>query len=295
MTSTRTGPAHFRAALSRVLVYEGGWSDHPKDPGGKTMRGVTQRVYDGFRRNHGLPLQSVRLITVAELETIYRRQYAEKVRFSELPAGVDIVMLDGAVNSGPAQATKWLQRALGVQADGVLGEATLAAVRAHPDHDRLVADVIARRRLFLEHLKTWPTFRRGWTVRLGGMQAIGQAWATGSVGPDPVYAPGAEARAPVSDARKPPANAPADAATGGGVAGAVVAQTTEALTPLADMLPLVAKVVAVLTAVGALLVIAGLVWRTVNARRERARADALDLAPMPIAAEPITPAVEAAS
>lgn len=295
MTSTRSGPAHFRAALARVLVYEGGWSDHPKDPGGQTMRGVTQRVYDGFRRNHGLPLQSVRLITDAELEAIYRRQYADKVRFSELPAGVDFVMFDGAVNSGPAQATKWLQRALGVQADGVLGEATLAAVRAHPDHDRLVADILARRRLFLEHLKTWPTFRRGWTVRLASVQAIGQSWATGSVGPDPVRVPGTEARAPVSDARKAPANAPADAATGGGVAGAVVAQTTEALTPLADMLPLVAKVVAVLTAVGALLVVGGLVWRTINARRERARADALDLVPASTTAELPASAVEVAS
>ncbi len=118
----------FDEALKRVLVHEGGYADHPADPGGATMRGVTQRVYDGWRRRRGVPVRSVRLIEPGEVEAIYRLQYWDAVRADDLPAGLDYGVFDAAVHSGPGQAAKWLQRALGVTADGQVGEATLAAL-----------------------------------------------------------------------------------------------------------------------------------------------------------------------
>ena len=116
----------YNEALKRVLVHEGGYVNDPRDPGGATMKGVTQRTYDGYRKRLGLPSRPVSQITSAEVGEIYRRQYWAAVRGDELPAGIDYVLFDGAVNSGPVQSIKWLQRALGVSVDGVLGEATVA-------------------------------------------------------------------------------------------------------------------------------------------------------------------------
>ena len=117
----------FAPALAAVLVHEGGYSNHPKDPGGPTMKGVIKRVYDDYRRSKGEPVRDVRQITDEELREIYRKRYWDLIQGDELPTGLDYVVFDGAVNSGPAQATKWLQRGLGVGADGVLGPERLGA------------------------------------------------------------------------------------------------------------------------------------------------------------------------
>ena len=114
----------FDTCLAETLKWEGGWSNHPRDPGGPTMRGIIQRVYDGWRDNHGLPRRSVREIADHELRDIYRRSYWDQVRGDELPPGVDLAVFDFAVNSGPARAAKYLQRVLGVKVDGHIGPAT---------------------------------------------------------------------------------------------------------------------------------------------------------------------------
>lgn len=189
---------NFAKAMEHELHYEGGYANDPDDPGGVTLQGVTQRVYDGYRRRRGL---QIRPLTKAMLGTaewkrergeIYRLQFANAIRFDDLAGGVDLVMLDGAINSGPAQATKWLQRALAAAGvyhgapDGDLGESTLDAVRQHPDHDRLIADVLSRRLGMLQSLRTWWKFGDGWSKRIASVRAIGQAWAVGSIGPAPV-------------------------------------------------------------------------------------------------------------
>lgn len=176
----------FARANKVVLVYEGGKVNNPKDPGGRTNQGVTQRVYDAYRRSHGLELRTVYAMVATERDAIYRKQYWDAIRADELPGGVDLVVYDGAVNSGPVQSVKWLQRALGAKVDGHIGQATIDAVKCHPDHDKLIADTLARRLGFLCSLKTWSTFGGGWTKRVNNLKKIGQAWASGSVGPAPV-------------------------------------------------------------------------------------------------------------
>lgn len=163
--------ANFAASLSLVLKHEGGWSNHPRDPGGATMKGVIQRVYDAYRKRNGLRKQSVRSISESELQDIYKAQYWHAIKGDALPRGVDYCVFDGAVNSGPSQSAKWLQRALGVNADGVIGMITLAAVDAHPDKAALVREICAKRMSFLQALRHWPVFHKGWSRRVAEVRA----------------------------------------------------------------------------------------------------------------------------
>ncbi|WP_127090117.1 glycoside hydrolase family 108 protein [Aquabacter cavernae] len=191
----------FGAALARVLRHEGGFSDHPADPGGPTQTGVTQRVYDGYRARKNLPPRSVRLLEEAELVDIYRRHYWDAVRADDLPVGLDYAVFDAAVNSGPAQAAKWLQRAAGVVADGQVGTLTLAAVTAG-DPARLAADLCDRRLAMLRTLRTWPVFGRGWGRRVAEVRRVSVALASGTslAEPEmPVFTATPAGKAPPSD------------------------------------------------------------------------------------------------
>ncbi|MBB4277014.1 glycoside hydrolase family 108 protein [Rhizobium mongolense] len=277
----------FARSLAKVLVHEGGFSNHPQDPGGATMKGVTQRVYDEYRRSVGLMPQSVKSISDAELEVLYRKKYWNEIKGDKLPAGVSYVVFDGAVNSGVAQSVKWLQRALQALGlykggiDGILGQGTLLALSGVNDNDAFVGLICDRRMAFLRALKTWKTFGKGWTARVNGVRAVGQAWATGSVGPEVQYVVGGDAKAFISDAKPAPTLAVADATTGGGVGSGGVAatlqQVQDQLTPLSYSSNLIGKVVAGLIIIGAVLTIGGLGYRWYASRRKAERADALDL------------------
>lgn len=151
---------NFDTAFDLLLRHEGGYSDHPDDPGGKTRYGITEAVARraGFRGDmRELPLELAK--------QIYRQDYWAAVRADELPAGVRYVMFDAAVNSGPPQAIRWLQRAVGVADDGVLGPRTLAAVEALSG-DGLRAKLVAQRLRFMTGLANWPAFSRGWVRRM---------------------------------------------------------------------------------------------------------------------------------
>ena len=171
---------NFAQSLRLVLVHEGAFSNHPKDPGGATMKGVTQETYDAYRAKGGQPSRSVRKISGAELEAIYRQGYWAAIHADELPAGVDYCLMDYSVNSGPGRAVKDLQRALGVKVDGVVGLGTLTAVAA-ADDARLINDVCDRRLRFLRSLKTWSTFGKGWGSRVEGVRASALAMVAGDV------------------------------------------------------------------------------------------------------------------
>ena len=172
--------SNFDLSLKRVLVHEGGWSNHPNDPGGPTMKGVIQRVYDGYRDRKGLARQSVRNISEVELGEIYRRQFWDVVRGDDLPEGIDYVVFDGAVNSGPVQSAKWLQRALACSADGHIGEGTIDTLRMCGDYDQLVNGICDQRLRFLKSLRTWSTFGTGWGRRVSDVRRNGLAMASGS-------------------------------------------------------------------------------------------------------------------
>lgn len=162
------GYDNFPERLRWVLVHEGGFVNHPKDPGGATNKGVTQRVYDGFRDRAGQPRRSVREIESDEIEAIYRRQYWDAVRGDDLGPGLDYCVFDFAVNSGPSRAAKFLQRALGVAQDGVIGAVTLGALAKVSDRAALCESICRDRLEWLMTLRTWGTFGRGWKRRIMG-------------------------------------------------------------------------------------------------------------------------------
>lgn len=282
-------PRGFDRALPHILVHEGGKVDHPKDPGGRTNKGVTQRVYNAWRGKSNLPTRDVYLIDDIEVAAIYRFQYWDAVMGDRLPEGVGYVTFDGSVNSGPKQSIKWLQRALGSlytgKIDGVMGTITLDAVAAVNDMDALIARIIDRREAFLRALKTWPTFGKGWQRRIDQVEKTGQAWATGSTGPQPTFVGGNE-KAVIEDAKAPPPKAAADGATGAG-AGAggiavVLQQAQEQLTPYSAAGGWIQNLVVMLIIAGALLGVAGLAFRFYAKRKQGKLNDALD--PDPVAA-----------
>ena len=167
---------NFDKALAAVLVHEGGYVNHPKDPGGATNKGVTQAVYDDYRARHVLPRQSVKYITEDEVKAIYRHQYWERIKGDQLPAGVDYCVFDFAVNSGVHRASRYLQRAVGVAEDGTLGPVTMAAVAAMGVE--CLVDALCNARLsFLKGLTTFSTFGRGWTRRVEDVRIKGKAMA----------------------------------------------------------------------------------------------------------------------
>ena len=119
----------FDYCLAFVLRAEGGFSNHRADRGGTTNHGVTQKTYDTFRRNAGLSLRSVKLITSDEVRGVYRTMYWNVAKCGVLPPPLDLYVFDFAVNSGPGRAVKTLQGLLGVAADGDIGPVTIAALQ----------------------------------------------------------------------------------------------------------------------------------------------------------------------
>ena len=153
--------------LEWIGLSEGGYVNHPKDPGGATDRGITQRTYDAWNRLHGRPLRPVRGISKDEANAILVSQYFAPVKFDQLPSGIDYAVVDFAVNSGTSRAAKELQKLLGVAVDGVIGNLTLAAISGR-DIPELIREYCAARMRYLRGLKTWSTFGEGWGIRVEG-------------------------------------------------------------------------------------------------------------------------------
>ncbi|TCR01054.1 glycoside hydrolase family 108 protein [Neorhizobium sp. JUb45] len=287
--------SEFVRSLAKVLVHEGGYSNHPADPGGATMKGVTQRVYDDYREALNLKPSAVRNISETELQAIYRRRYWDLAKCDRLAPGVSYVVFDGAVNSGVAQSAKWLQRALAGMGlykgtiDGVVGDGTILAASQVNDNDALVGKICELRLAFLKQLKTWKTFGKGWSARVAGVRKVGQAWASGSIGPEVTYVAGGEARAMLSDAKPAPKLAVADAATGAGggsfgIAG-VLKTAQEQLMPFAGTSQFINQAVAVLVVGGVVITVGGLGYRWYAQRRKAERAEALDIETAPAVVE----------
>lgn len=146
---------------------EGGYVNHKDDPGGPTDRGITQATYNAWNKLKGKPQKSVKGISKAEADSIFVSQYLSPVKFDELPAGLDYAVADFSINSGPSRAAKELQRVLGVKQDGVIGLKTLAAIKSK-NLQTLIVEYCERRLSFMQSLKIWPTFKRGWTIRVMG-------------------------------------------------------------------------------------------------------------------------------
>lgn len=159
----------YQRSLAEVLKWEGGYVNHPKDPGGATNKGITQATYNAYlgpKRQ-----RSVKIITDAEVADIYKHRYWDVVRGDDLPAGLDFAVFDFAVNSGPTRAIRFLQHAVGVKVDGELGPLTLRAAKSC-DVSSVIRKLCANRLYYLKLLKTWPTFGKGWERRVVGVEAL---------------------------------------------------------------------------------------------------------------------------
>ena len=232
----------FAKALPRILVYEGGKVDNPRDPGGRTNKGITQATYNSFCREYGRPHRDVYEISMDEVATIYKDRYWDEVGGDELPAGLDLCVFDGGVNSGPSHSIIWLQQALGDgyqgAVDGRLGSKTLQAIQDHGDVDGLIEAYCSHRLATLERLKTWGEFGKGWHARIANCQKTGEAWADGSAAPYPVDVSdaGGHMKAPIAGNIKPlpVSQISTHVVSTASAGGAAVTQASQGLTPIAD-------------------------------------------------------------
>jgi lysozyme family protein len=178
--TTMAMPVAFNRALEMVLAHEGGFVDHPADPGGATNRGVTQATYDAYRKRKGIPKRSVKDITVEELKEIYFNGYWRPAMCPEMPnEALATLMFDAAVNHGPAQAIKFLQQASAVpaaQCDGKWGPVTRTRViAAAANISTLIDECLLQRerfyRLIVERRPQLGAFLRGWMNRIVSLRA----------------------------------------------------------------------------------------------------------------------------
>lgn len=170
--------AAFSRSLSFVLRWEGGYVNHPDDRGGATNRGVTQAVYDTWRRSQGQSPQDVRLLADAEMQAIYEANYWRAARCDVLAEGLDLAHFDTAVNMGVGRAVRFLQATVGCTVDGGFGDGTLKAVQGCADVGKALVNYCDRRgRFYTDLVAAKPSqtvFLKGWNNRLNALRkAVG--------------------------------------------------------------------------------------------------------------------------
>jgi lysozyme family protein len=158
-----TDDPRFLACLPFTLKEEGGNSDDPHDPGGRTHKGIIQREYNAWRQAHNESMQDVYNASDEEVNDIYYQQYWLPY-CPQFPAGLDLCFFDLAVNGGPAEAVKILQRALGVNADGHLGLVTMGALKTANVAHTIVSYTV-QREAFYRSLRLFKYFGRDWIGR----------------------------------------------------------------------------------------------------------------------------------
>lgn len=186
--------------MPHIFAHEGGYVDHPKDPGGATNMGITFATLKAWR---GKPITKadVRTLKRAEATEIYRVKYWDAIKGDSLPSGIDYATLDFAVNSGVSRAKKFLQRALNVKDDGIIGKHTLAVAQTS-NAEEIVHRICGARLAYLTGLKGWDTFGKGWQRRVADVRNIALQLAKNKpVEEPPVIIPKIEP--PVPDAPPP--------------------------------------------------------------------------------------------
>ena len=146
----------FDQCFEKLIAHEGGVSENPKDPGGLTNYGISQRAY---------PNLDIRSLTLAEVKQLYKRDYWDRAQCDQLPSQLSYLVFDAAVNSGIGQSIRFLQRAVGTADDGVMGVITLSAIK-RLDTESLCARFIGQRLEFMTKLSTFDVFGKGWSRRI---------------------------------------------------------------------------------------------------------------------------------
>ncbi len=167
--------ARFERCLDEVLKFEGGYVDHPRDPGGATNMGITLATLKAWR---GVPVSKadVRALTRSEAAAIYHKNYWLASGADAAPAGLDLMLFDASVNHGVGRAVKWVQNILGLKQDGIAGPDTRAAL-AKADSHSAAMDMAKTRDAFYKSLSTYDTFGKGWMRRLNHVRELAQIWA----------------------------------------------------------------------------------------------------------------------
>ena len=150
---------NFDECLKMLLHHEGGYVNHPKDPGGETNLGVTKRVYEKWGGT-----KDMKDLTVEDVAPIYKKEYWDRCKCDDLESGVDWAVFDWAVNSGTGRAAKAIQKICGAAQDGAIGPKTLALI-GKQNTQYVVEEFGKIRQDFYESLKTFDTFGKGWTRR----------------------------------------------------------------------------------------------------------------------------------
>ena len=148
----------FDQVFKMVVGSEGGYVNDPNDAGGETKYGISKRSY---------PSVNIPALTLESAKAIYLHDFWNKIKGDSLPPSLAALVFDAAINSGPSQAVRWLQMALGVAADGIIGPVTLAAVAAYKPGWELMAKCQAQRILFMSGLDgEWDRYKKGWVERV---------------------------------------------------------------------------------------------------------------------------------
>lgn len=154
---------NFDYCFNQVLKHEGGFVNHPKDPGGMTNLGVTKRVWETWTKRE-VSEEEMRALTPELVRELYKVMYWDKCRCDELPSGADYSVFDFGVNAGPRRSIITLQRAVSVKDDGIFGPGTMKAVMEAPVK-KIISDYFGARIKFYKQLKTFETFGKGWSRR----------------------------------------------------------------------------------------------------------------------------------
>lgn len=155
---------NWQKCLEAILHHEGGYVNHPKDPGGETNLGVTKRVYEEWGGT-----KDMKDLEVEDVEPIYKKNYWDRVRAESLPSGLDLCVFDFGVNAGTGRAAKYLQTMIGTTADGGIGPNTLKALSNYVESEgveQTIRNYQAARQEYYESLSTFETFGKGWTRRV---------------------------------------------------------------------------------------------------------------------------------
>ena len=155
-------------AFKMMLASEGGYVNHPSDPGGMTNLGVTKRVWEEWLGRESNE-KEMRSLTPEMVEPLYKRKFWDACKCDNMPTGVDYLVFDFAVNAGVGRSAKILQTAVGVTPDGGIGPITLAAVKAQ-DPAELIQKFSDAKEAFYRSLNTFPTFGKGWLNRVAAVK-----------------------------------------------------------------------------------------------------------------------------
>ena len=154
---------NFDHCIPLILSHEGGFVNHPKDPGGATNFGITLATLSRYTEQEA-DIADIKKLDIETAKDIYRYKYWNVIKGDFLPLGIDLIVFDCAVNHGPGRAGKFLQQAIGTHVDGIIGPNTLK-VCEYSDAKQVLIDIHKQREIFYKSLDTFNAFGRGWLRR----------------------------------------------------------------------------------------------------------------------------------